>query len=232
MANFDTRNVNLKEDPQELNSPDIPREQEQYLLETVPLIRRIINRKLNRSFVSAADDISQKVFLKLWKWISRSKKELTGEEWQKLANTATQNEIKTFYSHKSNKEVLSIDDEDSIREDGLAFLEGDTELEVNSLAVSSWKEIKNLSLRQKYALLLQKQELIFYLVASKCCQIDEVAEHLQVSNERFLQIFQLLPLSDEKISEIFFEVTNEKLTTKQIWEARSKARTKLYKVLR
>ena len=225
-----THNLNLKDDDQEFNRSEIPAEQEKYLLETVPLIRRIVGRKLHRSFISASDDISQKVFLKLWKWISKSKKELTSEEWQKLANTATQNEIKTFYSHKSNQEILSIDDEEAIREDGFAFVEGDTELEVNSLAVSAWDEIKNLSFRQKYALLLQKQELIFYLVASKCCQTDEVALHLQLSNERFLEIFQLLPLPDEKISEIYFEVTNEKLTTKQIWEARSKARTKLYKI--
>jgi DNA-directed RNA polymerase specialized sigma24 family protein len=219
-------------DQQELNSPEIPTEQEKYLLETVPLIRKIIGRKLNFFHSSSADDIGQKVFLKLWKWISKSKKELTNEEWQKLANTATQNEIKTFYSRKANKEILSIDNGEAVYGDKSAFVEGDTELELNSLASLAWDEIKKLSLRQKYALFLQKQELILYLVASKCCKISVIAEHLQMSEEKFLQVFQLLPLSDEKISEIFFEITNEKLTTKQIWEARSKARTKLSNVLK
>ncbi len=221
----------MEKNQQELNSPEIPAEQEQYLLETVPLIKRIVGRKLHRSFISASDDISQKVFLKLWKWISKSKKELTGEEWQKLANTATQNEIKTFYSHKSNKEIACIDDQEVISKNSFGLIEGDTEKEVNSLAMRAWEEIKKLSLRQKYALLLQKQELILYLVASKCCQIQEIAEHLQLSKERFLEVYQLLPLPDEKISEIYFEAAKEKLTTKQIWEARSKARTKLHNVL-
>jgi DNA-directed RNA polymerase specialized sigma24 family protein len=222
----------LEKDHQESNSSEIPAEQEQYLLETVPLIRRIVGRKLLNFYSASTDDVSQRVFLKLWKWISKSKKELTREEWQKLANTAAQNEIKTFFSHKSNRESLSIEDQDAIHKAGYATLEGDSEREVNSLAISVWKDIKDLSLRQKYALLLQKQELIFYLVASKCCQIDEVAHHLQISKEKFIEIYQLLPLSDERISEIYFEVSKEKLTTKQVWEARSKARTKLSKVLR
>jgi DNA-directed RNA polymerase specialized sigma24 family protein len=222
----------LEKDHQESNSSEIPTDQEQYLLETVPLIRRIVGRKLLNIYSASRDDVSQRVFLKLWKWVSKSKRELTNEEWQKLANTATQNEIKTFFSHKSNKESLSIEDQDTYHKAGVVTIEGDSEREVNSLAISVWRDIKDLSLRQKYALLLQKQELIFYLVASKCCQIDEVAHHLQMSKEKFLEIYQLLPLSDERISEIYFEVSQEKLTTKQVWEARSKARTKLSKVLK
>jgi DNA-directed RNA polymerase specialized sigma24 family protein len=223
----------LEENQPEIIDEKVAVEQEQLLLKTIPSIKKIAARKLSTFYPAATDDIVQKVFLKLWNWVSKSNRQpLTEEAWQKLANRATQNEIKTFYSHKSNKEITLFEDGESIEANRVNSIEGNSEREINSVAMIAWNEISRLSLRQKYALLLQKQELILYLVGSKCCQIEEIARELQLSRNKFLEIFQFIPLTDEKISVIFFEITNEKLTVKQVWEARSKARTKLGKVLK
>jgi DNA-directed RNA polymerase specialized sigma24 family protein len=223
----------LKKDQPNIENQEIPAEQQQFLLKVIPLIKQVATRKLSSFSSGEGDDIVQRVFLKLWKWIGKNdERKLDEESWQKLANTATQNEIKTFYSHKSNKEVLFTDKYEVVTQEASGLVAGNSNYELNSLAMSAWKEIKNLSLRQKYALLLQKQELILYLAGSKCCKIEEIARQLELPKERFLEIYGLLPFSDEQIREIFFETTKEKLSSKQIWEARSKARTKLSKILK
>ena len=208
--------------------------QERSILDSLPLIKKAVKKGLYYS-QQAVEDISQKVLMNLWRWHSKDEtRQLSEEEWKKFAVRAAQNEVKQFY-RSNGKQINSTGYlEDTLKpiEDVSGRITGNTKKEINSLAVWAWEEIKKLSLRQKYALLLQKQELVFYLVASQCCQIQEVAAHLQLSREKFIEIFQLLPISDEKISEILYEVTKETLTPKQVWEARSKARTKLAKVLK
>ncbi|MCU0239383.1 MAG: hypothetical protein MUC29_08070 [Pyrinomonadaceae bacterium] len=208
--------------------------QERSILDTFPLITRIVKKGLTYSH-QAVEDISQKVLFNLWRWHSKdTERNLSEDEWKKIAVRAAQNEVKQYY-RSNNKQINStsyLEELPNQITDFTSQIEGNTNKEINSLAKICWEEILQLSLRQKYSLLLQKQELIFYLVSSKCCQIAEIAEHLQLSKARFLEIYQILPIPDEQISEIFYEVTSEKLTTKQVWEARSKARTKLAKLLK
>lgn len=88
MTNFDS-------DKSENGNSDISAEQEKLLLDTMPVIKRIASSKLSFSYRDFIEDITQKVFLKLWNWKSRRENVvLNEEEWKKLANTATQNEIR------------------------------------------------------------------------------------------------------------------------------------------
>lgn len=203
------------------------------LLTNFPLISKIVKRGLYYS-QNAAEDVSQKVLINLWRWRTKDiDRNLSEEELTKISVRAAQNEVVQFYrsNGKKNQTTDYLEELAVPPSDSAGLVEGNTEKEVNSLAILAWNEVKLLSLRQKYALLLQKQELIFYLVGSRCCQIQEIADDLELSKEKFVEIFQMLPISDERIGEIFYDVTGEKLTPKQIWEARCKARKKLAKVL-
>jgi DNA-directed RNA polymerase specialized sigma24 family protein len=206
-------------------------EQEKLLLETIPVIRRIAGSKLSSFYHDAIEDITQKVLLKLWKWKSgRTDKNLTGEEWKKLANTATQNEVNTFYSHNSKKETRLSDTETT---EDLFFklpsskIEGNTELEVRSILVCVWKILQSFTLRQKYSILLQNQEFIVDLITVNCCKISDIADALNLEKGMLAQIIRQLPLPDEEICKVFETATGEKITPKQMWESRSKAKVKL-----
>ncbi len=210
---------------------DVSGEQEKLLLETIPIIRRIAGSKLSSLYHDSVEDITQKVLLKLWKWKSgRSDKILTGEEWKKLANTATQNEVNTFYSHGSKKETRLSDTETT---EDLFFklpnskIEGNTELEVRSLLVCVWKVVQSFTLRQKYSILLQNQEFIVDLITTNCCKISDIADALNLEKDMLAQIIRQLPLPDDEICKIFETATGEKITPKQMWESRSKAKVKL-----
>jgi DNA-directed RNA polymerase specialized sigma24 family protein len=206
-------------------------EQERLMLETIPIIRRIAGSKLSSFYRDSIEDITQKVLLKLWKWKSRrTDKNLTGEEWKKLANTTTQNEVNTFYSHNSKKETRLSDTETTEElffKVPTAKIEGNTELEVRSILVCVWKVVQGFTLRQKYSILLQNQEFIVDLITTNCCKITDIADALSLEKDVLAQIIRQLPLPDEEICKIFAQATREKITPKQMWESRSKAKVRL-----
>jgi DNA-directed RNA polymerase specialized sigma24 family protein len=213
------------------NNADNSADQERLLLETIPIIKRIAGSKLSTFYHDSIEDITQKVLLKLWKWKNNGNdKTLTGEEWKKLANTATQNEVSTFYSHNSKKETRLSDTEIS---EELFFkvptskIEGNTELEVYSILVCIWKVIQSFTLRQKYSILLQNQEFIVDLITTRCCKISDIASSLMLEKDVLAQLIRQLPLPDEEICKVFETATGEKITPKQMWESRSKAKVKL-----
>lgn len=209
--------------------------QEKYFLNTFPLIRRIANRNLSISNPDAAEDIFQTVTLRLWNWKTKEERNLSEEEWCRYANRATRNEIKRFYGSKFRKEVQMPEIEDyetvSIVE-GFYLLAGNTESEALSFLKYLWKTIQELSIRQKYALLFQKQDLLFELVARKCCTIEEIAGSLALSREEFITLAGGSPLPNEAIQEILEIKTGDKITVKQVWMARGKAKAKLNAALK
>jgi DNA-directed RNA polymerase specialized sigma24 family protein len=214
--------------------------QEEYFLQTTPLIRQITHSKLNSSYYDAVEDIAQKVLLKLWQWrVRRAANNLSADEWQRLANTATQNEIKTFYTRKFHSEVPLSEVEDegntnykSSGDIASNEIEGNTNVETRSMIVFIWKAILDLSPRQRFALLLQKPELITQLIASGQCSVAEIGKILDLSESELLRILEELPYSDEQIG-LAYELTySEKLMPVQVWKARSKARLKMAKILK
>jgi DNA-directed RNA polymerase specialized sigma24 family protein len=221
----------FSEEPKIDENTDNSAEQEKLILETIPIIRKIAGSKLSSLHHDSIEDITQKVLLKLWKWkSSRSDKNLTADEWKKLANTATQNEVNTFYSHNSKKETRLSDTETTEElffKVPTAKIEGNTELEVYSMLVCIWRVIQSFTLRQKYSILLQNQEFIVDLITTRCCKISEIADALTLEKDILAQIIRQLPLPDEDICKVFEQATGEKITPKQMWESRSKAKVKL-----
>ena len=220
-----------QEDPQILRANEAQRE---YFLETIPLIRSIAAHKIGRKYTSAVEDLVQKTALKLWSW--QSKKEdlsLTREEWRRLANTAAQNEVKTFYKQKFHKEVPIPDHEGGqvfADKSGESRIEGNTGAESNSLMTFLWKAMQELSLRQRFALLLWDKAFIVNLIVGGCCTIGELATFFKLEEKSLRKLIKILPLSDSDLSELLKREFELEVTERQIWNARGKAKKKLYKI--
>lgn len=220
----------------------------QELLRVIPLIRRVIRRNLNSRQRQAAEDIEQRVLLNLWQWrIRNSERSFSSLELEKIAARAAQRGVLLFYRENMRNKFSLIDYEDaanSLRDsyrndrnsiseviDHTVFFMGSTKTEVASLARFLYQEIQKLSLRGRYALLLQKSDLIVHLLISKGCSIAEIAGILQLSRNEFLNVLRSLPLSDEQIGELGERQMGERLTAKQVWEARCRARLRIKKAL-
>lgn len=210
--------------------------QDAYFLKTLPLIRQIAVRKLIGLHRYAAEGIIQKVALKLWRWkLRHPQKELSEDEWQRLANIATQNEVKNFYSSRLRKEIsLSEVSEEEIMllTETQIEMSGDTPAEVRSLLAQLWTAMQRLSLRQKYALLFRNADYIIDLIGNEVSSLKEIAASLELSTEELKEIVMNLPLEDERIRNLLETKLQEKITVKQVWAARDKAKIKLRNALK
>lgn len=214
--------------------------QEKYFLETISLIKKITSGKLSYFYREAIEDVVQKVSLNLWKWkqqkdVVQEGVNLTQEEWFRLANTAVNNEIKSFYQSRMHREIpiQEVEDHDfRYLKNNFSNISGNTNIEINSLLTLIWNEIRLLSLRQKYSFILQKEELIVDLIRYGCCVRKDIAHSLNFDCSEFDIILSKLPLSDKDIKEIIEIKLKTQITIKQIWRARNKAKQKLYVGLR
>jgi hypothetical protein len=209
--------------------------QNESYLQTIPLIKKIVSYKLSFKHRESIEDVTQQILLKLWSWKTRKERSLSSTEWQKLANIASQNEVNTFYSKKLHKESpLSETDNEEIyladKKQSFSIV-GNTPAETSSLLNLIWKTIPQLSLRQRYAVLLG-QDFILYLIAHRCCRITDLAQSLQLSRAEMENIIKSLPLSNAEICEIMKRIFKEEITEQKMWEARTKGKLKLLAALK
>lgn len=213
-------------------------EQQKYLLLVFPGIHKIISRRLGKAHRSSIEDIKQRVFLKLWRWKKEeSEKNLSREEWQKLANVVARNEVTEFFREKyTRRDVLfSQMDEDAktavFSTESEEKLQGNTRAETCSQLKLVWKAAQTLTLRQKYTFFLQFRHFIIEFILCECCSIEELVRYFETNREELSRIIEKLPLSDDEIGRQLEQKLGEGLSPKQIWEARAKAKIKLAKIL-
>lgn len=216
--------------------------QEQFIFQTFPFIHRIIYRRLGVKHRGALDDLKQRVFLKLWDWKRQhSEKDLSDEEWQKMAHVVAHNEVTDFFRKKDNGNILFSQMEEDAREEVLSIessetLAGNSAAEIRSLLKLIWKLSQTLSLRQKYSYFLQFRRFIVEFIVYGCCTIKELAAYFEVTEEELSRIIDELPLPDEKIGKLVAvkepATPGENIPSHKIWEARSKAKAKLAKRLK
>ena len=133
---------------------------------------------------------------------------LSSEDWKKVANVAAHNEIKSFYSSKYQRQTSLSEqetDQERFQENNSGNLPGNTGAEVRSILVQLWKALQILSLRQKYAFLLQKEEFITDLIHHNCCKKQEIADFLHLDYAEFDTILSSLPLTDDEIQKLIEE---------------------------
>lgn len=169
---------------------------------------------------------------------------MTEDDWRRLAQVVTRHEINSFFRSKYRRErQLS----EVVAETELPFRsrqdfasgkhlganlttqgpEGGSRAEMASILCCVWNIVSEMSLRQKYSLLLQKDWLIINLLTHDCCSRAEIAAALDCTKAEFDAIFINLPLTDEAIAGLIEQKINDPVSVRQVWMARGKARAKL-----
>lgn len=214
--------------------------QEKYLLQTFPLIHKMIVRKLRWLHLDSVDDLKQRVFLKLWRWKTlKSNRDLSEDEWMKLANVSVRNEVAEFFRGIYTRRTIAFSQLNEMTKDKIegadlaaGDLEGNSRAEVCSLLALIWKLSQTLTIRQKYTYFLQNSEFIIDFISCGCCSIKDLTVFFESTEKELQDIVEALPLSDERIGKLLEAKLGEKLTPNKIWEARSKAKAKIARRLR
>lgn len=245
---------------EEKDDESISPEQLEYFLKTFPGIYKFVSRKLGAAHRSSAEDVVQRVFLKLWRWkkgqlanykngngnsengIGKTDKiDLSAEEWQKMAKAVARNEVIDFFREKyTRRDVVFSQTDEETRERIFSVPdkspdqnpEGNSRAEMCSQLKLIWKAAQALSsVRQKYTYFLQFRDFIIEFIVCGCCSIEELAVYLETDENGLNRIISELPLTDEEIRRLIEKNFGEKLAPKQIWEARAKAKKKLARKL-
>lgn len=211
----------------------VPNDSEKAFLNALPVVQKIVRRKILFSSPSDASDLVQLIALRLWKWREKYREKsvkMSTDEWQSLAARTAYNEINRLFSNNSKVSNVALEEVSEVA--AAEFVEGQTEAEFYSLARVVWQEICRLTLRQRRALLVSSWELVFYLLKSGVND-DEMIEILKFNMEVWEKIKAELPLSDARLAEIIRETDktkNPESLTKSIKKARHEARGKLQKL--
>lgn len=200
------------------------------LLASLPVVQKIVRRKITLPWHSEASDLVQGITLRLLKWRDKYREksaEMSPDEWQSFAAQTTYNEINRHFAKNRRTTVVPIETVEEIASPEV--IEGTSEAEVSSLARIVWQEICSLSLRQRRALLLGSQEIVINFLT---CGItdQEFAETLNLSMEEWAKAKENLPLKNFQIAELIKKEGNEKSIESiinSIKKARHEARGKV-----
>lgn len=197
---------------------------------------------------SSHDELQEESQENLTEELKPNGEEMNGEDWLRVAQVVASREINSFFRSKYRKETrlseAALENElfGQDRNNSSAFnwqsqsnnsfnsslkQEGNSRAEMTSILRQVWKIIMEMTLRQKYALLLQKDELIINLLTHGCCSREEIAGALACTKAEFDIIFTSFPLTDEAIRHLIEKKINGEITLHQVWMARGKAKAKL-----
>lgn len=200
------------------------------LLASLPVVQKIIRRKITLPWASDASDLAQGIVLRLLKWRDKYHKksaEMSPDEWQSLAAQTTYNEINRHFAKNRTTKVVPIEAVEEIASPEI--IEGTSNAEVFSLTRHVWQEICSLSLRQRRALLLANQDTVINFLT--CGITDaEFAEILNFSMEEWENIKENLPLKNFQIAELIKKEGSKKSIESiinSIKKARHEARAKV-----
>lgn len=217
----------------ENNEIPISPRQEKFIIQALANIQKLILFKLGSIYRDSVEDISQKVFYKIWSWKLRNERDLEYEEWQRFINVAVQREISEFFSEKYRKDILFSQIEYKLEIEtyqysfGKKQVEGNSESETRSILCLVWKAAQNLTIRQRYAFILYKPDLILWLITAQCCTTKELAEFLEMDEVEASELLKTFPISDEKIALLLETKIKESVNSQQLWDARTKAKRKI-----
>lgn len=203
-------------------------------LAALPVVEKIVRRRLAFSNHSDAPDLTQSIFLRLWKWREKYQEKserLSPGEWEAFAARAAYNEINRYFSRRISPANVPLEAASTIAD--AQTLECESEIEVQSIIRLVWQEICRMSLRQRRALLLHNEEIIVYFLKDGIAD-TELAAALEFTKNQWLDVKVTLPLSDKQIAHLFEErikdARNLESASKSIKKARREARVKLQKI--
>jgi DNA-directed RNA polymerase specialized sigma24 family protein len=235
---FEEINLAKQNEPEERGGGVMPEslpenDSEASLLAALPVVQKIIRRKIAFSHYSDSSDIFQGIVLRLWNWRSKFREKsarMSPTEWESFAARTAYNEINRYYSSSSkNKKFVSLDEATEIASPN--SVAGETRAEIESLARFVWQGVCQLTLRQRRAYLLQDRYAVTYFLLGGVAD-KELATVLDMREEDWLKIKVQIPLTDLQISEYSGSNRSPKPDARLVKKARHEARAKLQTILR
>jgi hypothetical protein len=205
---------------------------EDSFLAALPVVRKIVRRRLLSSKFIEISDLEQGILLRLLNW-RRKHPEKSGKmshkDWESYAARTAYNETNRHFSEAAKcASRLSLDDAEEI--ESRLPVTGDSEAEFRSLVSYIWQKTCGLSLRQRRALLLHSRKMVIYLLTGGITD-GELARSLNISEEDWQEIKLKLPLSNASIANLVKVESDERrdieLIIKSIKKARHEARVRL-----
>lgn len=222
---------NAKETSQERAraAKDEQKEDDSSLLATLPLVQKIIRKKLRQTGQAERSDIIQSVALRLWNWRTRYREKseaMTADEWENFAARTAYNELNRHFTRGApDEEPLDAAMEVASPEN----VAGDSRAELQSLARFLWQQICQISLRQRRALLLNSHRLVVYLLRGGVTD-EDLMTALEFAPQQWFKLKDKLPLSDAEIADLSEENVNRRSpesAVKSVKKARHEARARL-----
>ncbi len=218
-----------------VKQPSHQKNSEDSFLAALPIVRKIVRRRLFLSGQSETSDLEQRILLRLLNWREKhhnKSEKMSPDDWESFAARTAYNETNRHFS-KSAAEVgahLPLDAASEI--ESFQRVAGESHVEFQSLAHFVWQEICRMTLRQRRALLLHSRQLTVYFLKGGITD-GELAQSLELSESEWLEVKIKIPLSDAQIARFIGaddERRNLESVVKSIKKARHEARGKLRKL--
>ena len=226
------RLTNNGNSPPDLEDSSHQKKSEDSFLAAVPIVQKIVRRRLVSFRQADASDLEQGIVLRLLKWREKyheKGEQMSPQEWNCFAARAANNEVNRYFSSGIFAEI-PLETVSEIAGD--KSVEGETKIETESLARFVWQDICKMSLRQRRALLLQSQQLIVYFLQGGIND-EELAKVLEFAESEWLEVKIKLPLSDVQIARFADSAETPRSLesiAKSIKKARHEARARLRKL--
>lgn len=225
---------NEKDAPESVEPSSHQKNSDASFLAALPVVRKIVRRRIVSLAPSEAADLEQVIVLRLLKWREKYpnlSEEMSSGDWESFAARTAYNETKRHFSKSADAKMLLPLDAAFDLESPERII-GESDAEFQSLTNFFWQEICRMTIKQKCALLLHSRKLIIYLLTGGVSD-GELAQSLEISEEEWLEVKNKIPLSDAAIVRLnndAGEHSNLESAIKSITKARHKARGKLRKL--
>jgi hypothetical protein len=233
-----SKDTSDESDDKEKESAPHEKKSEHSILAAIPVVRKIVRRKMS-SRKDYAPDLEQGIVLRLLGWSKKYRErssEMSSEEWNAFAARTAYNEVNRHFSSEDARELVTLEAAGAAAAAALESspkIEGETFPEVSSLARLVWQDICEMSLRQRRALLFHSDEIINHLQLFGGISDDELGQALELGKSEWSRIKNTIPWSDAQIAELFEPNQNKNSAQKlsgSIKKARFEARARLQKL--
>jgi len=220
--------------PDSVNPSSHRKNSENSFLAALPVVRKIVRRRVVALGQAEASDLEQGIILRLLIWREKNHEkcaEMSDSDWESLAARTAYNETNRHFSKNGDAVYLPVDAASEV--ESSQPLAGNSDIEFQSLAQFLWQETCQLTLRQRRALLLRGRKFVVYLL--KCgIKDEELAQSLELATDEWLKIKMKLPLPDAETARYTGgssgESRNPESAIKSIKKARHEARARLRKL--
>jgi hypothetical protein len=222
--------------PDTVEEPSHRKNSEDSFLAALPVVRKIVRRRVVALGQAEASDLEQGIILRLLNWREKNHEksaEMSEGDWESFAARAAYNETNRHFSKSAKADAANLPLEAASEIESPQSLVGDSKTEFRSLVRFVWQETCRLSLRRRRSLLLRSRKLVVYFLTGGITD-EELAQSLELATDEWLEIKIKLPLPDAETARFIGESSGEnrnlESAIKSTKKARHEARARLRKL--